>query len=113
MNLQGYAERPDVVVMALGAGGIPVGYELALRLGLELVLFDRDAIEKLVPESTIILAVDGVETAESIVPSLQTLRAEHVGDVFSPPTDADAGQLLGYASRRWRAFSLHGTHRWW
>lgn len=148
LDLQGYAERPDVVVMALDVGGIPVGYELALRLGLELVLFDRDAIEKLVPEGTIIVAVDGVETTESIVPALQVLRGHgdvvaaipvacanacstlstYVDDIvclvtsprdiessyadFSLTTAKDAGQLLAYASKRWRQFSRHGTHRW-
>lgn len=34
--LQGYAERPDVVVLALPRGGLPIGYELATRLGLPL-----------------------------------------------------------------------------
>jgi putative phosphoribosyl transferase len=34
--LQGYAERPDVVVLALPRGGVVVGYEIATRLGLPL-----------------------------------------------------------------------------
>lgn len=150
LHLQGYAERPDVQVMALDAGGIAVGYELALRLGLQLVLFDQETVANLVPESTIILAVDGVETAASIVPSLRALRAhssvdlvaaipvgcadacsalsEYLDDIvclvssprrvdlayrdFSPTTDAEALELLGYASRRWRELSHHGSHGW-
>ena len=150
LDLQGYAERPDVVVMALDAGGIPVGYELALRLGLQLVLFDQESIESLVPGSTIILAVDGVEAAASVIPSLSALRARpavdlvaaipvgcadacstistYVDDImclvstpgnielsyrdFSPTTDDEALELLGYASRRWRELSLHGRHGW-
>ena len=35
-ELQGYAERSDVVVLALPRGGVPIGYELATRLGLPL-----------------------------------------------------------------------------
>jgi predicted phosphoribosyltransferase len=34
--LQGYAERPDAVVLALPRGGVVVGYEIATRLGLPL-----------------------------------------------------------------------------
>jgi predicted phosphoribosyltransferase len=36
LELAGYAERPDAVVLALPRGGVPVGYELATRLGLPL-----------------------------------------------------------------------------
>jgi putative phosphoribosyl transferase len=32
LGLQGYAERPDVLVLALPRGGVPIGYELATRL---------------------------------------------------------------------------------
>jgi predicted phosphoribosyltransferase len=34
--LQAYADRTDVVVLALPRGGVPVGFELATRLGLPL-----------------------------------------------------------------------------
>jgi putative phosphoribosyl transferase len=34
--LPGYAERPDVVVLALPRGGVVIGYEIATRLGLPL-----------------------------------------------------------------------------
>jgi putative phosphoribosyl transferase len=34
--LQAYADRSDVVVLALPRGGVPVGFELATRLGLPL-----------------------------------------------------------------------------
>lgn len=77
LGLQGYAERPDVLVLAVGAGGIPVGYEIAVRLGLPLTVFARPSIEHVVPGNTIIVAVDGVETAAGIVPSLTALRACH------------------------------------
>jgi predicted phosphoribosyltransferase len=36
LELEGYAERPDVVVLALPRGGVPVGYEVATRLALPL-----------------------------------------------------------------------------
>ena len=36
LELQGHAERPDVVVLALPRGGVVVGYEVATRLGLPL-----------------------------------------------------------------------------
>lgn len=34
-----YAERPDAVVLALPRGGVPVGYEVAQRLGLPLDVY--------------------------------------------------------------------------
>lgn len=95
LELQGFAERPDVLVMALDAGGIPVGYELALRLGLQLVVFDRETIASLVPRSTIILAVDGVETTTNILPALSALRALPVDVVAAIPVGcADACAAL-------------------
>lgn len=39
LELQGYAERSDVMILALPRGGVVVGYELALRLGLPLDVF--------------------------------------------------------------------------
>jgi putative phosphoribosyl transferase len=38
-ELRRYARRSDVVVLALPRGGVPVGYEIALRLGLPLDVF--------------------------------------------------------------------------
>src|SRR5215471_7949841 len=37
--LTDYEERDDVVVLALPRGGVPVGYEVAARLGAPLVVF--------------------------------------------------------------------------
>jgi predicted phosphoribosyltransferase len=74
LELQGYAERPDVVVVAASRGGIPVGYEIAIRLGLPLVAFDPSALGEIVPGSTIIVAVDGVETAASLIPYTTAIR---------------------------------------
>ena len=31
--LHGYADRSDVVILALGRGGVPIAYEVALALG--------------------------------------------------------------------------------
>ena len=74
LELQGYAERPDVVVVATPRGGIPVGYEIAVRLGLPLVVFDARRLYQLVPGDTFILATDGVEHAASMIPTLTALR---------------------------------------
>jgi predicted phosphoribosyltransferase len=74
LELQGYAERPDVVVLAASSGGIPVGYEIAVRLGLRLVVFETRTLESFVPRQTIIVVVDGVENAADILPTLTALR---------------------------------------
>lgn len=39
MLLRSYAERPDALVLALPRGGVPVGFEVAMDLGLGLDLF--------------------------------------------------------------------------
>jgi putative phosphoribosyl transferase len=38
-QLRGYAGRPDVIVLALPRGGLPVAYEIATRLGVPLDIF--------------------------------------------------------------------------
>jgi putative phosphoribosyl transferase len=38
-RLSSYAERPDVLVLALPRGGVPVGYEVATALGVPLDVF--------------------------------------------------------------------------
>lgn len=38
-RLQAYARRPDVIVLALPRGGVPVGFELARSLGVPLEVF--------------------------------------------------------------------------
>src|SRR5882757_4289810 len=38
-KLAAYADRPDVLVLALPRGGVPVGYEVARALGAPLDLF--------------------------------------------------------------------------
>jgi predicted phosphoribosyltransferase len=38
-RVRGYAHRPDVIVLALPRGGVPVGYEVAKALGVPLDVF--------------------------------------------------------------------------
>lgn len=74
LELQGYAERPDVIVVAASHGGIPVGYEIAVRLGLPLVVFHAKNLDRVVPLDTLIVATDGVENAATMIPTLTALR---------------------------------------
>ena len=74
LELQGYAERPDVIVVAASSGGIPVGYEIAVRLGLPLAVSNARSLDQRGSRDTFIVAVDGVESAASMIPTLTSLR---------------------------------------
>ena len=80
LELQGYAERPDVVVVAVPRGGIPVGYEIATRLGVPLIVLDANkrlqsgGIAQDVRDRTVIVSVDGIEHASSLFAPLAEVR---------------------------------------
>lgn len=95
LELQGYAERPDVVVVAEPHGGIPVGYEIAVRLGLPLVVFDV-SLEAFAPGQTVIVAVDAVERVATILPMLIALRRSRLDRlvVTIPVASVDACATL-------------------
>lgn len=96
LELQGYAERPDVIVVAASSGGIPVGYEIAVRLGLPLAIFNARSLEQIGPRDTFIVAVDGVESAASMIPTLTSLRRGRADQVVAaiPVACADACATL-------------------
>ena len=96
LELQGYAERPDVIVVAASSGGIPVGYEIAVRLGLPLANFNAKSLEQPGPRHTFIVAVDGVESAASMIPTLTSLRRGRADQLVAaiPVACADACATL-------------------
>jgi putative phosphoribosyl transferase len=58
LQLQGYAERPDAAVLALGRPGVLIGYELATRLLLPLNML---VLNRRVPDRAAFDAVIGTE----------------------------------------------------
>lgn len=97
-ELSGRADLADALVLALPRGGVPVGYEIARKLGLELdVLLVRKLGVPWQPE----LAMGAVAEGGMRVLSPEVIRGAGLGpDVIQRVTDAEEEKL----ARRGRAF---------
>ena len=79
-QLRHYAHRPDVVVLALPRGGVPVAYEVATVLGVPL-----DVVSSAKPldfrGKTAILVDDGLDTGSTMQAAVQAVRGMGVSRV--------------------------------
>lgn len=97
-RLQGYANRSDVIVLALPRGGVPVGYELARALGAPLDVF---LVRKLGFPGQEELAMGAIASGGVRVLNTNLLRRFHVPDYT---VEAIARRELGELERRERAY---------
>jgi predicted phosphoribosyltransferase len=83
--LERYAGRPDVMVLAPPRGGVPVGYEIAIRLGVSL---DVIVVRKLgVPQQTELamgaIASGGIELVNRRITAAFGLGPEQIAEVIT------------------------------
>ncbi len=71
--LHRYADAPDVIVLAHRRSSVPVGYEIATRLALPLMMIDDDAL--CVANRTAIVVDDG-EAAREMAFAIEQLRSQ-------------------------------------
>jgi putative phosphoribosyl transferase len=76
-ELRAYANRPDVIVLALPRGGVPVGYEVASALGAPLDVF---VVRKLGLPGHEELAMGAIASGGVHVLDQDLLRIAHVSD---------------------------------
>jgi predicted phosphoribosyltransferase len=104
--LDHYRGRPDVVVLALPRGGVPVGYEVARALGAPLDVF---VVRKLgVPEREE-LAMGAIATGGVVVLNDDVIRGLNISpEVIRRVAEREGQELLrrerastGVAGRRW------------
>src|SRR5207244_1556641 len=86
-RLTAYAGRPDVLVLALPRGGVPVAYEVARALDAPLDVF---LVRKLgVPGRTVVLVDDGLAAGSTMRAALAALRRQQPARlVVAVPTAA-------------------------
>jgi predicted phosphoribosyltransferase len=97
-QLAAYADRPDVIVLALPRGGVPVGYEVAQALHAPLDVF---LVRKLGVPGHEELAMGAVATGGVRVLNEQVLRALHIPEQV---IDAVARWELEELARRERLY---------
>jgi len=76
-ELRTYAQRPDVIVLALPRGGVPVGYEVARALGVPLDVF---VVRKLGVPWHDELAMGAIASGGVQVLNRDLMRAAHVSE---------------------------------
>jgi putative phosphoribosyl transferase len=97
-QLSAYADRPDVIVLALPRGGVPVGYEVAQALHAPLDVF---LVRKLGVPGHEELAMGAVATGGVRVLNEQVVRALHIPEQV---IDAVARWELEELARRERLY---------
>jgi predicted phosphoribosyltransferase len=98
-KLANYANRPDVVVLALPRGGVPVGYEVARVLGAPL---DAFVVRKLGLPGHEELAMGAVATPGVRVVNEQIVRALNIPDDVIEAVAARERQELQRRERAYR-----------
>ena len=90
-RLAAYTDRPDVIVLALPRGGVPVGYEVARALGAPLDVF---VVRKLGVPGHEELAMGAVATRGVRVLNDQVVQALHIpDDVIDTVTTSERQEL--------------------
>jgi predicted phosphoribosyltransferase len=97
-KLAGYANRPDVLVLALPRGGVPVGFEVAHALGAPLDVF---LVRKLGVPGHEELAMGAVATGGVRVLNDEIVRGLGISE---PEIDAAAARELQELARRERLY---------
>jgi len=98
-KLTAYADRPDVVVLALPRGGVPVAYEVARALGAPLDIF---LVRKLGIPGHEELAMGAVATGGVRVLNEQVVRALRIPDYVIDAVAAKEEQELARRERLYR-----------
>src|SRR5688500_11881004 len=83
LRLAEYANRPDVTILAVLRGGVPVAFEVArvLDAPLDLLVINDGSAPELSGQ-TIIVIGDGIATAGSMRVAVATLRARGAASVI-------------------------------
>lgn len=100
-NLTKYARRPDVLVLALPRGGVPVGYEVAQALEAPLDVF---VVRKLGVPGHEELAMGAIASGGVRVLNHSVVNSLHIAD---ETIDAAAARELRELERRERAYRDH------
>jgi len=98
-KLAAYANRPDVLVLALPRGGVPVAYEVARALGAPLDVF---VVRKLGVPGYEELAMGAVATGGARVLNEQIVRDLHIPEYVIDRIEAEQREELARRERVYR-----------
>jgi erythromycin esterase-like protein/predicted phosphoribosyltransferase len=108
-KLAAYANRPDVIVLALPRGGVPVAYEVSRALGATLDVF---VVRKLGVPGYEELAMGAVATGGARVLNEQIVRDLHIPDYVIDRVEAEQREELARRERAYRGgrplLDVHG-----
>jgi len=98
-RLRSYANRPDVIVLALPRGGVPIGYEIARELNAPLDVF---LVRKLGVPGNEELAMGAVATGGIRVLNEEVVRSLHIPESVIDAVAAWEEEELGRRERLYR-----------
>jgi predicted phosphoribosyltransferase len=98
-RLAGYANRPDVLVLALPRGGVPVGFEVARALGVPLDVF---IVRKLGVPGHEELALGAIATGGVRILNDERIRALGIPDHLTEAVTAKEQEELARRERLYR-----------